>query len=75
MFMVDWLVFGMEYDFLDILLYTCAMFMIISANAFLNVAVKCGHGGVVQSLENLKVLWQTLIMYAVSGGTQIPTAS
>ena len=40
---------------------------------FLTLGLKHGKGGIVQAVENMKAVWQTLIVLLLTKGNQMPT--
>lgn len=67
-FLFDKFFYGMEYETMDFFLLTSANLIGQLGMIFLTLAVKYGKGGIVQSIENLKVPMQVVILLVVSGG-------
>ena len=57
----------------DIMMFTLTYYIKETGLVMLTLAIKYGHGGPVDAIKNLSVLWQTIIMAIVSNGKQMPT--
>lgn len=72
-YLVDGYAFGMHYETIDFFLMTSAGIIGQVGMLFLTQAVRFGKGSIVQSIENLKIPMQVLILLIATGGRQKPT--
>ena len=67
-FLFDYFYNGMRYKAEDFFLLASSQLCGSTGMVCINVAVKYGKGGIVQTIENLKVPWTTILLLLMSGG-------